>query len=72
MALLIMGLDMPQSCSDCPCEYDNMRCQVTGESFFWMDEGWGVPGKPRNDLFDFTKERLPSCPLAYVKEVWAT
>lgn len=52
MAVLIPDLEMPKSCVECPCCYDNYFCEILKRNFF-----------DRNKVFDFTTERLPKCPL---------
>ena len=46
---------MPKNCSDCPLEYDQMRCSVAGYS--WYEQDCLDIG------FDPNKDRLPDCPL---------
>lgn len=53
--IVIQGMEMPESCSDCPMCYDQMECTVSPLGF-WR-------GRPENEQFDFCKERHPNCPL---------
>ena len=61
-AMLI--IDMPDSCSGCPLNYDEIRCQALDENandlIYFNREGgvgWSELG------IDTTKQRLPHCPL---------
>ena len=58
MSVLIKGLNMPETCSDCNFCYDQMQCSVTGDRFF--GDTW-----VRLE-FDHTKQILPSCLLVEV------
>lgn len=60
MSVLIKGIEMPNNCSECNFEYDQMRCQVTG--YNWYDQEYLDIG------FDPNIERLPECPLAELPE----
>ena len=55
MSVLIKGMDMPESCCECPCEYDSFRCNVTGTKFWDIED------------FDTLTQRLPNCPLVEIK-----
>lgn len=37
MSVLIKGMEMPKSCSDCPLEdpYDGYNCRITGRGYNW-------------------------------------
>ena len=48
--MLILNMDMPANCSDCPCFGVSDRCAVSGTSF-------------AVDNFDDTKDKLPDCPI---------
>lgn len=59
MSVLVKGMKMPKSCSDCELCYDMMECCV-GEpiiNFFRVKE------------FDFCTERHPRCPLVPAADV---
>ena len=58
MCVLINSMDIPKSCSDCPLNYDEMSCVVTGTRW-WSDTMVLLD-------FDYTKERLCDCPLSKV------
>lgn len=58
MSVLINSMDIPKSCSDCPLNYDEMSCVVTGTRW-WSDTMVLLD-------FDYTKERLYDCPLSKV------
>ena len=62
MSVLIKGIDMPESCYDCPMCYDMMECSVGSPYIgFW--------GKDREkEPFDFCNERHPRCPLVQVDD----
>ena len=55
MSILIKGMEMPKNCSDCPLNYDQMMCIVTGTR--WWSDTMVLMG------FDSCKERLHDCPL---------
>lgn len=55
MSVIVRGMDMPKNCSDCPLNYDQMSCSVTGT-------GWWSDTMVLMD-FDSCKERLHNCPL---------
>ena len=52
---VLIKMDMPKSCSECPCEYDSFRCNVTGTKFWDIED------------FDVFTQRLPNCPLVEIK-----
>ena len=58
MSVLIKGMEMPTNCSDCPLNYDQMMCVVTGT-------GWWSDTMVLMD-FDSNKERLYDCPLVEI------
>ena len=60
MSVLIRGMEMPKNCQDCPLNYDQMACIVTGTRW-WSDTMVLMD-------FDSDKERLYDCPLVEVKE----
>ncbi len=60
MSVLIKGMEMPTNCQDCPLNYDQMACKVTGTRW-WSDTIVLMN-------FDSEKERLYDCPLVEVKE----
>ena len=55
MSVLIKGMEMPKNCQDCPLNYDQMACKVTGTRW-WSDTMVLMD-------FDSNKERLYDCPL---------
>ena len=59
MSVLIRGMEMPKNCQDCPLNYDQMACIVTGTRW-WSD-------KVVLMNFESEKERLYDCPLIEVK-----
>lgn len=58
-AVTIRGMEMPTNCSDCPLNYDQMSCIVTGTR--WWSDTMVLMG------FDSDKERLHDCPLIAVE-----
>ena len=58
MSVLIKDMNIPKSCSDCPLNYNEMSCAVTGTRW-WSDTMVLLD-------FDYTKERLHDCPLSEV------
>ena len=58
MSILIKGMEMPKNCSDCPLNYDQMACKVTGTR--WWSDTMVLMG------FDSDKERLYDCPLVKI------
>lgn len=55
MSILIKGMKMPQSCSDCRLNYDQCACSVTGTR--WYSDTMVLLG------FNCDNERLQDCPL---------
>ena len=60
MSVLIKNMEMPKNCSECPLNYDQMMCTVTGTR--WWSDTMVLMN------FDSAKERLFDCPLVEVKE----
>ena len=60
MADILIRMEMPQSCSDCPMCYDMIECTVSPLRFWY--------GRPENEQFDFCNERHPACPLVELPE----
>lgn len=58
MSILIKNMEMPKNCSDCPLNYDQMACKVTGTR--WWSDTMVLMG------FDSDKERLYDCPLVEI------
>ena len=58
MSVLIKGMEMPTNCQDCPLNYDQMACKVTGTR--WWSDAIVLMN------FDSEKERLYDCPLVDV------
>lgn len=58
MSVIVRGMEMPKSCSDCPLNYDQMACDVTGTR--WWSDTMVLMG------FDSDKERLYDCPLVEI------
>lgn len=59
MSIIVKGMEMPKNCSDCPLNYDQMACDVTGT-------GWWSDTMVLMD-FDSDRERLYDCPLMEVE-----
>ena len=57
-SVIVKGMEMPQNCSDCPLNYNQMSCSVTGT-------GWWSDTMVLMD-FDSCKERLYNCPLVEI------
>ena len=55
MSVIVRGMKMPTNCSDCPLNYDQMMCIVTGTR--WWSDTMVLMN------FDSDKERLHDCPL---------
>ena len=55
MSVLIKNINIPKCCSDCPLNYDQMSCIITGTEW-WSDKMILMD-------FDSDKERLYNCPL---------
>ena len=55
MSVIVKSMEMPKNCSDCPLNYDQMSCIVTGTR--WWSDTMVLMG------FDSDKERLHDCPL---------
>jgi len=60
MSVLIKGIQMPQSCSDCRLNYDQCACSVTGTR--WFSDTMVLLG------FNCDEERLQNCPLVELPE----
>ena len=58
MSVLIINMEMPTNCADCPLNYDQMACGVTGTG--WWSDSMVLLN------FDSDKERLHDCPLIEV------
>ena len=58
MSVLIKGMEMPTNCADCPLNYDQMACGVTGTG--WWSDSMVLLN------FESDKERLQDCPLTEV------
>ena len=58
MSIIIKGMEMPKNCNDCPLNYDQMACKVTGTR--WWSDTMVLMG------FDSDKERLYDCPLVEI------
>lgn len=59
MSILIKGMQMPDNCSECQLEYDQMMCPIAGR---WYEQSNLDIG------FDPNKDRLPECPLVELPE----
>ena len=60
MSIVIKGMKMPRSCSDCRLNYDQYACSVTGTS--WRSDTMVLLNFNCND------ERLHDCPLVELPE----
>lgn len=58
MSVIVRGMGIPKNCSDCPLNYDQMACAVTGTP--WWSDTMVLMN------FDSDKERLYNCPLIEV------
>lgn len=62
MSVMIIGMNIPNCCYECPLE-KSMGCSVTGASFYWEEtDKNGLPTK-RRENFDKYNERLKNCPM---------
>lgn len=59
MAILIPNMEIPETCSDCSFQYDCIQCNITGTNFW---------DKAKEVYFDFTRDRLPDCPLIEIAD----
>lgn len=59
MSVLIKDMQMPDNCSECQLEYDQMMCPIAGR---WYEQSNLDIG------FDPNKDRLPECPLVELPE----
>lgn len=57
MSVVVLGMEMPESCSSCDFFYDAYRCTQLNYNFYYED------GEP--NVF---AERLPDCPLRPLPE----
>lgn len=60
MSVLIKGMEMPPTCSECRLAYDFMACGVTGNRWYDQDN--------IDASFDSNNARLPDCPLKEIPE----
>lgn len=60
MSIVVKGMEMPKSCSDCQLNLEQMACSVTGTRW-WSDTMVLVD-------FDCDDERLYDCPLVELPE----
>lgn len=60
MSVIVKGMQMPPTCSECQLAYDFMACVVTGNR--WYDQDNIDAG------FDSDNARLPDCPLKEIPE----
>ena len=60
MSVLIKGMEMPPTCSECRLAYDFMACSVTGNRWYDQDN--------IDASFDSNNARLPDCPLKKIPE----
>lgn len=60
MSVLIKGMGMPTTCSECQLAYDFMACGVTGNQWYDQDN--------IDASFDSNNARLPDCPLKEIPE----
>ena len=59
MSVVIKGMKMPDNCSECQLEYDQMLCRIVG---YWYEQSYLDIG------FDPSKDKLPECPLVELPE----
>lgn len=48
--MILLDMDMPKSCRECPIVHDEIYCSITHKSVL-------------DQRIDFMKERLPDCPI---------
>ena len=60
MSVIVKGMQMPPTCSECWLAYDFMACGVTGNR--WFDQDNIDAG------FDSNEARLSDCPLKEIPE----
>lgn len=56
--MVVINMQLPESCYDCPMVYDNEYCCVPGGPFFHDMEY-----KKKYPQFDFCHSRHPECPM---------
>ena len=54
--MILIDIEMPHNCEDCPLLYDSLWCKVTGDCV------------ERNNDGSYANTRLPNCPLKEIKE----
>lgn len=52
---VILNIEMPSCCNDCPCMYDKMLCKALG---IYFDDA---------EVIDIYEDRLPNCPMTEVR-----
>ena len=65
MAILIPDIEMPKSCSDCPCCYDYIYCTALSKGLVRDDDG-NYYSELGIDIFE---TRFPDCPLKEVPNI---
>ena len=55
---VVVRMELPDCCDDCPMEYDGFMCRAIHTHFYPKRDGCYL-----DPLIDTSKERLPDCPI---------
>ena len=58
MSECIVRMEMPESCDECPMEYDGFMCAAIHKRFYPKKDG-----RYLEPLIDPAEQRLPDCPI---------
>lgn len=58
MSEVVVRMELPDCCDDCPMEYDGFMCRAIHKRFYPKKDGCYL-----DPLIDTSKERLPDCPI---------
>ncbi len=58
MSEVVVRMEMPECCDECPMEYDGFMCDAIHKRFYPKKDG-----RYLDPLIDPSKERLPDCPI---------
>ena len=58
---VVVRMEMPECCDECPIEYDGFMCAAIHKRFYPKKDG-----RYLEPLIDPGKERLPDCPILAV------
>ena len=60
--MVMVKMDMPKCCDDCPMNYDGVVCRATGRRFYERN------GRQVLDcVIDTAEQRFPDCPITVIQ-----